>query len=123
MISKILLVLFFCIAPAVVLWLCKKVPFFGKIGPILILYILGVVIGNLPWINEGSYELKDTITTILIPLALPMMLFACAITRESLKGVFRSLIAGHHLPEINLFAGFQRLISIQSIQIFPLNHL
>ena len=106
MISKILLVLFFCIAPAVVLWLCKKVPFFGKIGPILILYILGVVIGNLPWINEGSYELKDTITTILIPLALPMMLFACAITRESLKGVFRSLIAGLVAIIVSIFLGY-----------------
>ncbi|MBR3030471.1 MAG: DUF819 family protein [Bacteroidales bacterium] len=106
MISKILLVLFFCISPAVVLWLCKKVPFFGKIGPILILYILGVVIGNLPWINEGSYELKDTITTILIPLALPMMLFACAITRESLKGVFRSLIAGLVSIIVSIFLGY-----------------
>ena len=106
MISKILLVLFFCISPAVVLWLCKKVPFFGKIGPILILYILGVVIGNLPWINEGSYELKDTITTILIPLALPMMLFACAITRESLKGVFRSLIAGLVAIIVSIFLGY-----------------
>ena len=47
MISKIILILIFCLAPAFVLWLCKKIPFFGKIGPILILYILGVIIGTL----------------------------------------------------------------------------
>lgn len=94
MTATILLALIFCLAPAFVLWLCKKVPFFGKIGPILILYILGVIIGNLPWINEGTYGFKDTLTTVLIPLALPMMLFACALTRDSLKGIFRTLIAG-----------------------------
>lgn len=106
MISKILLVLIFCLAPAFVLWLCKKVPFFGKIGPILILYILGVIIGNLPWINEGNYPLKDTITTILIPLALPMMLFACSLSRDSLKGIFRSLIAGLIAIIVSIFLGY-----------------
>ena len=106
MVSKILLVLIFCLAPAFVLWLCKKVPFFGKIGPILILYILGVIIGNLPWINEGNYPLKDTITTILIPLALPMMLFACSLSRDSLKGIFRSLIAGLIAIIVSIFVGY-----------------
>jgi uncharacterized membrane protein len=123
MVSKILLVLIFCLAPAFVLWLCKKVPFFGKIGPILILYILGVIIGNLPWINEGNYPLKDTITTILIPLALPMMLFACSLSRESLKGIFRSLIAGLIAIIVSIFLGywiFGRHIATQGPEIAAL---
>ncbi|MBO6069308.1 MAG: DUF819 family protein, partial [Bacteroidales bacterium] len=123
MVSKILLVLIYCLAPAFVLWLCKKVPFFGKIGPILILYIFGVIIGNLPWINEGSYGLKDTITSALIPMALPMMLFACAITRESLKGIFRSLIAGLIAIITSIFLGywlFGRHIGPQGPQIAAL---
>jgi uncharacterized membrane protein len=123
MVSKILLVLIFCLAPAFVLWLCKKVPFFGKIGPILILYILGVIIGNLPWINEGNYPLKDTITTILIPLALPMMLFACSLSRESLKGIFRSLIAGLIAIIVSIFVGywlFGRHIATQGPEIAAL---
>ncbi|MBR4772212.1 MAG: DUF819 family protein [Bacteroidales bacterium] len=106
MVSKILLVLIFCLAPAFVLWLCKKVPFFGKIGPILILYILGVIIGNLPWINDGNYPLKETLTNALIPMALPMMLFACALTRNSLKGIFRSLIAGLIAIVVSIFVGY-----------------
>ena len=123
MVSKILLVLIFCLAPAFVLWLCKKVPFFGKIGPILILYILGGIIGNLPWINEGNYPLKDTITTILIPLALPMMLFACSLNRESLKGIFRSLIAGLIAIIVSIFLGywlFGRHIATQGPEIAAL---
>jgi len=106
MISKIILILIYCFAPAAVLRLCKKVPFFGKIGPILILYIFGVIIGNLPWINEGNYGLKDTITTVLIPLALPMMLFACSLTRDSLKGIVRSLVAGLIAIIVSIFLGY-----------------
>lgn len=106
MVSKIILVLIFCLAPALVLRLCNKVPFFGKIGPILILYILGVIIGNLPWINEGNYGLKETLTNALIPMALPMMLFACALTRNSLKGIFRSLIAGLIAIVVSIFVGY-----------------
>ena len=123
MVSKILLVLIFCLAPAFVLWLCKKVPFFGKIGPILILYILGVIIGNLPWINDGNYGIKDTLTTVLIPMALPMMLFACALTRDSLKGIFRSLIAGLVAIIVSIFVGywlFGRHISTQGPEIAAL---
>ena len=106
MVSKIILVLIFCLAPALVLRLCNKVPLFGKIGPILILYILGVIIGNLPWINEGNYGLKETLTNALIPMALPMMLFACALTRNSLKGIFRSLIAGLIAIVVSIFIGY-----------------
>ena len=49
----IILILVFCTAPAGVLWLCKKVPFLGKIGPVLLLYILGVIIGNIGIRPEG----------------------------------------------------------------------
>ena len=106
MVSKIILVLVFCLTPALILRLCNKVPFLGKIGPILILYILGVIIGNLPWINEGNYGLKETLTNALIPVALPMMLFACALTRDSLKGIFRSLIAGLVAIITSIFLGY-----------------
>ena len=49
----IILILVFCTAPAGVLWICKKVPFLGKIGPVLLLYILGVIIGNIGIRPEG----------------------------------------------------------------------
>lgn len=106
MLSKILLILIYCITPALVLRLCKKVPFFGKIGPILILYIIGVIVGNLPFINEGNYGLKETITNALIPMALPMMLFACSMNRDSLKGIFKSLLAGLIAIIVSIFTGY-----------------
>ena len=38
----------FCAVPAGVLWLCRKYPIFDKIGPVMILYAIGVVIANIP---------------------------------------------------------------------------
>lgn len=46
MLQNVLLVIIFVSAPALVLWLCKKLPLLGKIGPILLLYLLGIVIAN-----------------------------------------------------------------------------
>ncbi|MBP5504622.1 MAG: DUF819 family protein [Bacteroidales bacterium] len=95
MFSVILYALIFIFMPAVVLWMCKKVNFLGKIGPILILYIIGVLLGQIPGLNnEATFALKDKITTIMIPLALPMMLFGCQFNFKDMKGVGKSLIAG-----------------------------
>ena len=106
MAAKILIVLIFVFAPVWVLRLCRKYPFFEKIGPVLILYILGVIIGNLPWINEGTYEIKNAITTVMIPLALPMMLFGCSFNKKDMKGVLRSLLAGILGILVSVICGF-----------------
>ena len=40
----IILVAGFCLIPAGVLMLCRRYRFLGKIGPVLILYALGIII-------------------------------------------------------------------------------
>ncbi|MBR3743843.1 MAG: DUF819 family protein [Bacteroidales bacterium] len=95
MISIIIYALIFIIMPALVVKLCTKVSFFGKIGPILLLYIIGVLIGQIPGLNnEATMSFKDTVTTVMIPLALPMMLFGCQFNFKDMKGIGKSLIAG-----------------------------
>lgn len=95
MISIIIYALIFIFMPALVVKLCAKVSFFGKIGPILLLYIIGVLIGQIPGLNnEATMSFKDTVTTVMIPLALPMMLFGCQFNFKDMKGIGKSLIAG-----------------------------
>ena len=95
MTTVIIYALIFISMPAFVLWLCKKVNFLGKIGPILILYIIGVLLGQIPGLNnDATFKLKDLITTLMIPLALPMMLFGCQFNFKDMKGVGKSLVAG-----------------------------
>ena len=45
MIAKLLIIVFYLLAPAGVLWACRRVKLLDKVGPVLTLYILGVVGG------------------------------------------------------------------------------
>lgn len=77
MIGKIALVLFYLVAPAAVLWACRKVKFLDKVGPVLTLYILGVVVANLHIIPADLHGIQKILQDVMIPLAIPMMLFGC----------------------------------------------
>lgn len=77
MLGKIALVLFYLLAPAAVLWSCRKVKFLDKLGPVLTLYILGVIVANLHIVPDDCYSIQKTLQDVMIPLAIPMMLFGC----------------------------------------------
>ena len=95
--NLVLLSIVFCTAPAGVLWICKKVRFLGKIGPVLLLYILGVIIGNIGIKPEGMATLQDIMSSAMVPLAIPMMLYGCTFrlreTRQQLKALLTGLAA------------------------------
>lgn len=73
----IIYTLFFCVAPAGVIWACRRYKVLGNIGPIMVLYAIGMVVGNLPFLPDGIKSLQDMIPNVMIPLAIPMMLFGC----------------------------------------------
>lgn len=93
----ILLCLIFCLAPAGVLWICRKVTLLGKIGPVLLLYILGVILGNIGIRPEGMGTIQDVLSSAMVPLAIPMMLFGCTFrlreTRQQLKALLTGITA------------------------------
>ena len=110
------ILLVFCLMPAAVLWLCRKVPVLGKIGPIMVLYAIGMGIANIPFLpREQLASVQDILPNALIPLAIPMMLYGCKFsTREAglqvkivLSGMFSVALAvtagylcfGDNLPD------------------------
>ena len=93
MIPNILMTLFFLLCPALVLWLCRKVPFLGKIGPVLILYIIGILVGNI-FHPSGMAQIQDTVSSAMVPVAIPLMLFACTFSRSQTRSQLLSLITG-----------------------------
>lgn len=100
MIAKLLLIIFYILAPAAVLWVCRRVKVLNKIGPVLTLYILGVVVANIglfptdPEEHKAFTDFQDSISSILVPLALPMMLFGCNFKKFSLGKSLGALIIG-----------------------------
>ena len=92
----IIYTLFFCLAPAGVIWACRRYKALEKVGPIMVLYAIGMVVGNLPFLSDEIKVLQDMIPNVMIPLAIPMMLFGCHFsTREA--GLQLKLVASGFL--------------------------
>ena len=89
----ILTILFFVLSPAAVLYLCRKVSWLGKAGPVLVLYILGIVIGNL-WHPAHMAEVQNILSSAAVPLAIPLMLFGCSFRKSETRSQLLALITG-----------------------------
>jgi len=79
MVAKVFLVLFYVFFPMAILYLCRKVPMINKLGSVVIAYGVGLIIGNTGILPEGSQSLLDGLTTITVPLAIPLLLFSANI--------------------------------------------
>ena len=90
----VVITLIFCLAPAGVLWLCRRVPILDKVGPMMILYALGMLIGNLPLEIPKMAVVQEVATSVTIPLAIPMMLFGCRFTRRDASTQLKVVISG-----------------------------
>lgn len=74
--AQILLVLFYLLTPFVILHLCHKFPFVNKLGAVFIAYLVGLIVGNIGILPEWAGGIQDTLTTITVPLAIPLLLFS-----------------------------------------------
>ena len=95
----------FCVVPAGVLWLCRKYPIFDKIGPVMILYAIGLLLANIPMPAEIA-KLQGIIPTIMIPLAIPMMLFGCTFKTSEISLQARIITSGIISVATAVIAGY-----------------
>jgi uncharacterized membrane protein len=75
MLQTSILVLFLLGFPFLVLWAEKKLRFVRWISPIIICYLVGMLIGNLPWLSLNQEVLEYSTMTSVI-LAIPLLLFS-----------------------------------------------
>lgn len=92
--TYILLTLLFCVIPAGVIWLCRRYAWLDKIGPIMVLYAIGIVVGNLPGLPTEMKVLQEMIPNVVVPLAIPMMLFGCVFSRKELGLQVKIVVSG-----------------------------
>ena len=93
-VNWIILVAGFCLIPAGVLRLCRKVSFLGKIGPVLLLYGLGIIIGNVGLMPEQMPAVQELLSNAMVPLAIPLMLFSCTFKMSGARSQILALITG-----------------------------
>ena len=113
MFLKIILVLFYLLAPSAVLYGCRRWRWMDKIGPILILYFLGAIIANLgifpvSGTPEGDSLLKfqNNFSSVLIPMAIPMILFSFTYRKGDTKDQLIAMITGLLAVVIAVVAGY-----------------
>lgn len=76
LLSDILVVFSFFILPIFIIILTGRVSLFNKIGGIIIAYVIGLVIGNINILPANVAKIQDLLTTITIPLSIPLLLFS-----------------------------------------------
>lgn len=84
----------FCVLPAGVVWLCRRYSILGKIGPIMVLYAVGMAIGNIPAISAYLKPLQDILPNVMVPLAIPMMLFGCSFSSREAGLQLKIVVSG-----------------------------
>ena len=104
--SYLLFATLFAVLPAGVIWLCRRYPLLDNIGPIMILYAIGMLIGNLPLKFDGMATVQMMAQNISIPLAIPMMLFACSFKRGEVRTQLIVIISGFLSVAIAVVAGY-----------------
>ena len=104
--NYVVLGVLFCTLPAAVLWLCRRFPLLDKLGPIMILYGLGILIGNIGWHPAEMPLAQEIATSATIPLAIPMMLFACRFTMSEASLQLKVCISGFLSVLIAVVVGY-----------------
>lgn len=92
--NTIFLIAIFCLVPAGVLWLCRRFSLLNKIGPVLILYGIGLLIGNIGLMPEQLPAVQDLLSNATVPLAIPLMLFGCSFSMKGTRSQILALITG-----------------------------
>ena len=104
----IILIICFVTAPALILYLEGKYKIVKKIGAVLICYALGLIVGNLAVLPQGSETYQSMLTTVSIPLALPLILFSMDVKlwlKQSGKAL-ASLVIGMFSVLVIIFLGY-----------------
>ncbi|MBR2318620.1 MAG: DUF819 family protein [Bacteroidaceae bacterium] len=115
MLANITFLIFYLVAPALILLVCRKVKVFNKIGPVLTLYLLGVFVANIgifPTEQAAHDKLmgfQNSISEVLVPLALPMMLFGCNFKKFSLGKSIGAFVLGVISVVAFVFIGYVAL--------------
>ncbi|MBR6211946.1 MAG: DUF819 family protein, partial [Bacteroidales bacterium] len=105
MFGNVLITLFFLLAPALVLRLCRKFPVLDKIGPVLILYLLGILAGNV-FHPSGMAQIQEILSSAMVPLAIPLMLFSCTFRRSGTRSQLLALLSGLFSVTLAVVAGY-----------------
>ncbi|MBR5027839.1 MAG: DUF819 family protein [Bacteroidales bacterium] len=92
--------------PLGVMLLAKKWTFINKISPMMVLYIIGLLVGNSGIVDTTVFATCENTSNITVLIAIPLMLICCDFRVWSTKKAVKAFLTGLVSVMIVIFAGF-----------------
>jgi uncharacterized membrane protein len=80
--------------PLVLMLLAKRWPIIEKISPMVILYVIGLLVGNCGWLGEGATNICSQVSNGVVLLTIPLMLLGCDYKSLSAKMALKAFFIG-----------------------------
>jgi len=81
--AVILAALVYLCVPAGILFVQSRVPLLGKVSPVIVCYVLGIVAGNVGLLPDEIAGLQDQMSSVVVALSIPLLLFSVNVRRWS----------------------------------------
>ena len=106
--KHIILILFFVIAPVIIIYFEGKFSVVKKIGAVLICYGIGLIIGNIGILPEGAEKYQNLLSMVTVPLALPLILFSMDVKKwfKMAGATITSLLIGVFTVVLMILVGY-----------------
>ncbi len=89
-----IVILYLIIVPLLVVLAAKKWPVIEKISPMVILYIIGLTVGNIGIIGESAKTICTNVSNVTVLLSIPLMLLGCDFRNWSTGTVLKVFFVG-----------------------------
>ena len=108
MIARILFIVYLLGVPLALMNLARRWRWIDRVSPMTLLYVIGLVVANctnfVAWCDAGS--LNELVGNIAVPLALPMMLMGCNLSKWSTGKAAKAFVSGLLAVMATIVAGF-----------------
>lgn len=101
-----MILLYLFIIPLLVLLAAQRWPVIQKISPMVILYVIGLLVGNIRPLGASSLQMCSTVSNIVVLVAIPLMLLGCDFRMWSAKAMFKTFATGLVSILVVTVAGF-----------------
>ncbi len=89
-----LILLYLFAIPLLVMLAAKRWPVIEKISPMVILYVIGLTVGNVGIVGEGARKLCTDVSNVAVLLSIPLMLIGCDFRAWSAKAAVKAFLVG-----------------------------
>ena len=101
-----MILLYLFVIPLLVLLAAQRWPVIQKISPMVILYVIGLLVGNICHLGESSVQMCSAVSNIVVLIAIPLMLLGCDFRIWSAKAMLKTFATGLCSILFVIVAGF-----------------